>query len=31
VESGKAPIVPFNILIDAKYQRVKVVGDEACL
>ncbi len=31
MELGKTPIVPFNILIDARYQWVKVVVDEAGL
>jgi oxalate decarboxylase/phosphoglucose isomerase-like protein (cupin superfamily) len=31
VELSKAPIVTFNIFINARYQQVKVVGDEAGL
>ncbi len=29
--SNKTPIIPFNIFIDVKYHRMKVVGVEATL
>jgi hypothetical protein len=31
VELGKAHVIPFNIFIDAKYNCVKVFGDETTL
>lgn len=31
VESNKTHVVPFNIFINAKYHRMKVVSDEATL
>jgi hypothetical protein len=30
-EIGKAPTIPFNIFTNAKYHRVKIVGNETTL